>query len=78
VGGGAGEGDQFVEGGANDSNEALDFNGRPIHAKLQCPSPFLSTSSLHMDSSFPLVTTCCDSRIWISRIYAITEVLLAC
>jgi hypothetical protein len=78
VGGGAGEGDQFGEGGANDSNEALHFNSRPIHAKLRCPSPFLSTSSLHIDSNFPLVTTCCDPRAWVSRIHAITEVLLAC
>jgi hypothetical protein len=61
LGGGAMEGAQFVEEGANDGGEAPHFNGRQIHAKSRCQDSSLSAPSLHVRFGFALFTAPYDS-----------------
>jgi hypothetical protein len=61
LGGGAGEGGQFVQEGANDGGEAAHFNGRRIHAKPRCQDSSLSAPSLHARFGFALFTAPYDS-----------------
>jgi hypothetical protein len=84
LGGGARESAQFVEEGANDSNEAPHFNERRIHAKPRCQDSSLSAPSLHARFGFALFTAPYDSlgqafrKIWMCGLLSIQVRQLSC
>jgi hypothetical protein len=67
--GGATEGAQFVEEGANGGGEAAHFNGRQIHAKPRCQDFSLSAPYLHAIFGFALFMAPYDSLGQASRKY---------
>jgi hypothetical protein len=73
LGGGAREGAQFVEEGANDVDEAAHFNERRIHAKPRCQDSSLSVPPLHARFDFVLFTAPWESLTRVFRKYGCVD-----